>query len=132
MRVRCIKTSLNEAEKLGHGDKFRIQDYPVSVNCEYQVLGLTFLQDKTIWGTGVYYELNHDLCRIMRIPSECFEIIDDKVSRHWVSKEIEIGFYAVWPNEFFREYFHDDLFERRGEVLSEYKRVLELIASDDD
>ena len=130
MKIKCIKNSLESQEQDRYGDRFYPQDFHVTPGKEYTVLGITFVRDKKVWGTGVYYELDFERRRIIRVPIDCFEVIDHRISLYWVAKEIEDGFFAIWPDLFFKEFFHDDLYESVETAVGEFEQIVNLMVNE--
>ncbi|MEM7086259.1 MAG: hypothetical protein AAF489_08765 [Bacteroidota bacterium] len=85
---------------------------------EYLVYGLTFTPNSNY--AQIYHNNN-----LISVPMSLFEIIDDRVSKYWVIKQNEEGTIFLWPEEFFKEYFHDDLSEGVSEIVRTFKNVQE-------
>ncbi|MFC4815679.1 hypothetical protein [Flavobacterium sp. GCM10023249] len=67
--------------------------------------------------------------KLISIPVELFEIIDSRVSKYWLVSYAN-STTRLWPNEFYKEYFHDDLFEEVPEVLSQFSEVKNKLESE--
>ena len=53
-----------------------------------------------------------------------------QTSRYWVAQARENGAFLLWPEEFFIEYFHDDLSEGIGETVVIFKAVVNRMSAE--
>lgn len=123
MRVRCLAATLSEE----HRAKLRttnLTEYQLVVGGSYLVLGITMMITGEPHGGGVHYQILNDSGAIRSIPSMLFEIEDARCSRYWVAQARENGALLLWPEEFFIEYFHDDLSEGIREAVVKFKAVV--------
>lgn len=111
MRVRCISTQLTNDQK----HQLRLigpsSIYQIVPGQTYLVLGITFMFPIEPYGGGVHYEILNDNGQTRGIPSCLFEIQDPRCSKYWIAREHEGGSLHLWPEEFYAEFFHDDLSE---------------------
>lgn len=88
----------------------------------------TFEYRRWIYSLCCYNSKDYDVCanyidkKLISIPIELFEIIDSRVSKYW-SISYSDSTTRFWPNEFYQEYFPDDLFEEVTEVISHFNEV---------
>ena len=122
MIIKCTSLLPNEeqAKKLGKTFQSGKQNFWLEIGKEYVVYGLRILQG------SIWVELVSDTNYLYSVPLCLFEVVDKKVSKYW-----EIGLRKnniyFWPNSFYKEYYHDDLFEGVPEVLENFLRIKSLI-----
>jgi len=75
------------------------------------------------------YDIVDDEGRLTSLPSHMIEIVDGHISSAWMFREISGGF-VLWPEEFFVEYFHDDLSEGDAASVATFNRVRQRIATE--
>lgn len=130
MRVRCVQTALTRNQERDLGTSYRAdQDFHVTIGREYVVLGLNFSVNSNVHGTGVWAHLVTDFGNLAWAPLELFEIIDSRVSKYWVARKADHVF-TLWPESFYREFYHDDLAEGVAEVVMDFNRVRSLLESE--
>lgn len=112
MKVKVIKLEINNVDKSVINSKMK--DF-LNIGDEYIVYGLT------MQNTIIYVQIYIDN-KLISIPIELFEIIDSRVSKYWLVTYTDIT-TRFWPNEFYQEYFHDDLFEEIPEIVSKFNDV---------
>ncbi|TCV90940.1 hypothetical protein [Biostraticola tofi] len=117
MKVTCIENRLTSNQKLKLGiateNDFK---YPFEIGETYTVLGITCQMGQTILEMPYFY--------IFPAPMCLFNIVDDRLSSYWkLRKRSEHGI-SFWPEEFYQEYFHDDLSDGVPEVVDIYKQVI--------
>lgn len=101
MVVRCIKTSIPGASPSIINSN--LQEY-LEAGADYIVYGIRISEDTN------YYMIFDD-GHLVEVPSQLFEIIDDKVSPLWIIRCEETNGMTFWP-----ELFHsDDFFENFSE-----------------
>ncbi|WP_306353312.1 hypothetical protein [Flavobacterium sp. '19STA2R22 D10 B1'] len=112
MKVKVIKLEIKNVEKSVINSKM---EGFLNIGDEYIVYGLTM--QKNIMYVQIYIDN-----KLISIPIELFEVIDSRVSRYWLVTYTNIT-TRFWPNEFYQEYFHDDLFEEVPETVSKFNDV---------
>jgi hypothetical protein len=123
--ARCIRTTLTAEQRLatnapGH---FHPQ-YQVMPGKEYVVLGVSFFIGSTVYGNGPLFQICDDAGRCVSMPTALFDLVDPRPSRFWVAKRIGEADFVLWPEEFYREYFHDDLSERDAKTVATFNEVV--------
>lgn len=131
MKVRCIATSLTAPQK----EQLRIThavtaDHQLIVGSSYLVLGITFMMPVEPHGGGVRYEILNDFGNCIGIPACLFEIEDARCSRYWLARHKPNGALLIWPEEFFADYFHDDLSEGERDAVDAYQHVVARMQSE--
>ena len=93
----------------------------LQVGKEYVVLGISHDTRSEYWITHLL-ELPDELGGCTYAPLCLFEITDPRPSIFWKAKIIDNDL-TLWPPEFYREFFHDDLSEGKPEI----KRVFDIV-----
>jgi hypothetical protein len=124
MLIRCISVFPDEAQLEALGERFhRLQRFDITQGMTYTVLGLTFYVQSTVYGSGVYAELENDSGQLASAPLLLFEIVDERPSQHWVARLWSDGTFAWWPESFFQHGYHDRLSNGVAEVRRDYELV---------
>ncbi len=124
MKVKCIATRINDEQKkmLRVMDNINpICDSRFIIGKEYMVLGISYETSPSYW-TTVLYELRDETGICLSVPACLFEIIDPRPSVFWRARH-NFPNFTLWPPEFYREFFHDDLSEGKPEI----KRVFDIV-----
>jgi hypothetical protein len=125
MKVTCIQDRLINDQKLKLGiateNDFK---YPFEIGETYTVLGITCRMGQTILEMPYFY--------IFPAPMCLFAITDERPSSYWKIKKIDENKISLWPEEFYQEYFHDDLSDGIPEVISIYKQVVRKLEEEFD
>ncbi len=126
MKVRCISKSVSaeQARAIGMPERYN-PEWALTVRREYLVLGIRFLLHLPHFGSAPVLEIQEDnrhYC--VSIPSCLFEIVDPRPSRFWVVKKQGDFDLALWPEEFYARFFHDDLTEGVKAVREVYQAVV--------
>jgi hypothetical protein len=129
MKVRCLARELSEEQRVQLRTTNLIE-YQLVVGRSYLVLGITMMTAGEPHGGGAHYQILNDYGAIRSIPSLLFEIEDVRCSRFWVAKSRENGALLLWPEEFFIEYFHDDLSEGIQETVEIFKAVVNRMSAE--
>jgi hypothetical protein len=132
MLVRCVAGHLTEDQKEQLLVKDPAPEYQLRVGGEYLVLGMTFLLPALPHGGGVRYEILNDYGKCRSIPAFLFELIDSRVSKHWVARQDDDGAVVLWPPEFYAKFFHEDLSEGVAETVQTLSKVVELLRRESD
>lgn len=119
MIVECI----DKKQLIRFPDKVIQRDYNITVGRLYLVYGLQVKGDASI-----HIEYLSDSGNLSEAPLELFKIKDGRVSRYWQVKVWGDGNLTIWPELFYKEYFHDDLsegIEENVQAFIELKKLLE-------
>jgi len=104
-------------------DYYRKQAFHIHGDGTYTVLGLTFHIRSNLYGSGVTVQIDDDYGRLASVPLCLFEIVDDRMSSHWVARQWADGTVAMWPPSFFIDFYYDDLSEGVDEIVRDHARV---------
>lgn len=131
MKVKCISTNLTAQQKavLGLTDN---QDphYPYVIGEDYTVLAMS---SKIGINAGTLLQLQKiPMDYIISVPLCLFDIVDDRPSAYWRIKKLSEHEISLWPEEFYQEYFHDDLSDGVPEVVDIYKKVVKKLEEEFD
>lgn len=131
MKVKCLATSLTVQQKSDLG-LMNNQDpqYPYTVGQTYTVLAMS---SKVGVNAGTLLQLQKvPMDYIISVPLCLFDIVDDRPSSYWRIQKRSDYEISLWPEEFYQEYFHDDLSDGVPEVVEIYKKVLERLEKEFD
>jgi|GEM_PF-1034292 len=87
------------------------RDYSLTPGRRYLVLGITFVPKSVQAASPILYQVLNDHGSVSHVPVEFFAIENGQCSAFWEVRQHEDGSMLVWPQEFFAEFFHDDLTE---------------------
>lgn len=125
MIVRCIEQYPTPAQLEVLGAEFyRKQGFGVTQGKEYLVLGLSFTIKASMLGTGAALMVEDDDGHPTDAPLCLFEIVDPQVSSYWEARATENGWLTLWPPSFYRDHYHEDLFDGEPELEEDFKRVV--------
>lgn len=94
---------------------------------EFLVLGLTVNRDSMQFSDSILLQLDTGTGKVFFAPLSDFEIIDGRVSKHWLVKDVGSAIHMA-PEVFHQAYFHDDLSEGEPLVNAKYQEVLSLLS----
>jgi hypothetical protein len=125
MRVKCINRELTEEQRLLFKvpPLFRTK-YQISIGKEYLVLGISFEVNSPVYGNMALLEIVNDADLCLSVPAALFEIVDSRCSSFWEARFYDDGTVAIWPTEFYKTYFHDDLSNDDPETRKAFESVL--------
>jgi hypothetical protein len=128
MKVNCIATKLTEQQKKQLGLEITLNpQYPFIIGTTYTVLALS---SKVGLNAGTILQIPGRY--IIPAPLCLFEIVDERPSIYWKIKKRSDYELSLWPEEFYQEYFHDDLSEGVPEVVAIYNQVVERLEKEFD
>ncbi|WP_134707125.1 hypothetical protein [Rahnella sp. CJA17(1/100)] len=128
MKVKCIATSLTTEQKQNMGlNECEDPQYPFVIGEIYTVI-------------GVHTQIGRYAGTILKIPMKyavpapvcLFKIVDERPSLYWKIKQLSEYEISLWPEEFYQEYFQDDLTDGVPEVVEIYKSVVERLEKEFD
>jgi hypothetical protein len=105
-------------------------EFQITPTREYLILGLQFAIGSDIYGTGVLFDIEDDAGRCVSVPSSLFEITDATASKWWLARQNERGWFKLWPEEFYTDYFHDDLSEDVAVCVRKFQDVKQRLESE--
>lgn len=128
MKVICLANQLTKDQKkqLGISEKNDFQ-YPIEIGEFYTVLGIS--NDLSQNGCII---LDIPYFYIFSVPLCLFDIIDDRPSKYWKIKKSSDHELTMIPEEFYQEYFYDDLSNGFPEIVEIYKQVVEKLEKEFD
>jgi len=119
MIVRCISNELTVEQKGVLPEEFRSSDFHVTIEREYIVFGLTInsINDQTVCLVQHISDYGH----LINTPMFLFDITDKRVSKYWEIKIHSDESITFWIPSFYKEYYHDDLFEGVPEIKEDFE-----------
>lgn len=132
MRARCLGNFLREAQRaqigLAPGSSI---EHALTPGKEYVVLGLSVSPPGARNGSGVFLSVCNDWGQYREVSICLFEIVDDRCSRYWRARIGGVSTLILWPDEFYSEFFLDDLSEGFSEPLAIFREVVLRIQAED-
>ncbi|MFC4232786.1 hypothetical protein ACFOW1_12870 [Parasediminibacterium paludis] len=124
MLAYCKTSCISEEQKRNLG-MYSKGDFHITEGKQYLVFGLTFLKngDEHILNIEILSDYNH----LISVPAIYFEFTDSRVSKYWEIKMFDDGSITLWPNSFYKEFYHEDLFEEVQENIEDFKHVKKCI-----
>ena len=122
-RQRCPSKEQNVI--LGYDERNAV-GFELTVGLEYTVLGINFHSVSPI-NKGVIFLLRDDIGRCAFVPMCLLDISNAHPSKFWIAEKSNESNLLLWPEEFFSEYFHDDLSDGVPAVVETFERVCQLL-----
>ena len=125
MRVRCIHRELTDEQRalLKAPSRFR-PDHQLTVGKDYLVLGMVSIIDSPQYGNTALFEIVNDHRQFVLYPAVLFETSDPRCSSYWRASIFDDGAVALRPEEFEREFFHDNLSEGDSATQQVFRAVV--------
>ena len=132
MKVRCIKNQLTEKECKAINTEMTTGPgrTDITLGKTYVVLSLSFYSSGSYFH-GTIIDIIDDDDQYTRLPLCYFDVVDPRVSIFWRARAVEHGM-RLWPAEFHREFFHDDLSDGVPEVVAMFNRAVERLTYEFD
>jgi len=110
MKIRCTNRELTDEQRalIKAPSRFR-PDQRLTVGKEYLVLGIVSIVDSPQYGNTALFEVVDDDRHLVLYPAVLFEVTDPRCSSFWRAAVQHDGTVTLRPEEFYREFFHDDL-----------------------
>lgn len=129
MKVLCISTQLSAKRK----DEMDLHLTDFSSYFKegeiYTVLGVTC---RILPKAALFLQIKYDFGILIQIPLDLFELVDNRPSKFWRIKRFDSGTLALWPEEFYQEFFHDDLSNQEPKVWETFLKVVKKIEHEFD
>jgi hypothetical protein len=112
MKIKCKNRELTEEQRaiLKAPSRFS-PTHALTLGKEYLVLGIVSIIDSPQYGNTALFEVVNDDGQFVLFPAVLFEVTDARCSSYWKAAVYGGGSVALRPEEFCREFFHDDLSE---------------------
>lgn len=126
MIARCNTTSWTseDAARFG-GNPLSTPVFSLTIGRDYLVLGVQFIRKSTIYGAVTLLDIENDDGVLVPIPNILFQIVDGQISKCWEARQDADGDLKFWPQEFYRDYFHDDLSNGNAAALTAFRAARE-------
>jgi len=95
--------------------------YQLSVGRDYTVLGILFVVESRVFGSAPLFDVEDDAGVCCPVPACLFEIVDARPSQYWRARGVGPFDLALWPEEFYQEYFHDHLSDGFAEEVRMFR-----------
>ena len=125
MKIRCINRELTEEQRtlLKASSRFR-PIHRLTVGKEYLVLGIISIIDSPQYGNSALFEIVNDHGQFVIIPAILFEVSDPRCSCYWRAAAHKNGTLTLRPQEFYREFFDEDLSEGEPAARQVFRAVV--------
>lgn len=132
MKVLCLKNHLTgvQRDKIGLPSGGSIE-HAISSGKEYRVLGVTVRSRVAASGDGTYFCIENDWGQARFVSALLFEMSDARCSRHWRMQLRDDGTLLLWPEEFYEEFFLDDLSEGDEGACKIFAALLQRLERED-
>jgi hypothetical protein len=131
MTATCIALSLTEDQRMQLGATPQLQSvYQLSVGKEYTILGVLFVVQSSIFGSEPLFDIQDDMGFCNSVPACLFEVADARPSRYWRAKRVGSFDLALWPEEFYQEFFHDHLSNGMPDEVEIFKDLTQRLKSE--
>ena len=133
MKVKCVKNQLTEEECKAINAEVTTGPgrTDITIGKTYIVLGLNFYSENGTYFRGTVIDFIDDQGQYAWTTLAYFEIVDPRVSIFWRAK-VGLTHFSLWPAEFHREFFHDDLSDGVPEVVAMFNRAVERLTYEFD
>ncbi len=108
---------------------YKSQEFSLAIGYEYTVLAMSFLYDSNVYGDCCTIQYCHG-DRLAQAPLCLFEIVDARTSKYWLVKRGSGQNVFLWPEPFFREFFHDDLSEGDMHAYEDLQKIRSLLETE--
>jgi hypothetical protein len=122
MQIVCKAGKATPAQKEIMGLPYSNSDFDITEGVTYLVFGMT-IDMRENKNSVCFIQILSNGGHLITAPLFLFDITDNRVSRYWELKISSEGFLTLWPPSFYREYYHDDLFEEVDEVVKDFNLV---------
>lgn len=102
LRCRTAEPTPEQREHLGSAIR-KGESLHLELGEEYVALGLE------VWKGIVWIDFAENDRTVISAPLFLFDIIDGRVSEHWIVRALEDGTVRLWPELLFERAFHDRL-----------------------
>ena len=132
MKVLCIQNTIDDnlASKVGLADGEPKLYRSITLGTEYVVLGMSYDPSSTCYANHPVVEVKNDGGGLSSIPLFMFDVVDNAASKHWLLKYSENGLLTLFPESFYKDFYHDDLSEGIPEIEDDFRKVCELLENE--
>lgn len=132
MKVVCIQENIDDrlAQEVGLGEG-QPRYYNLTQSKEYVVLGLSYFPDADVYARNPVIEIKNDTGGMTSAPLFLFKVIDDTPSKYWhikFNKEEDV--LRIWPESFYKDFYHDDLSEGVPEIERDFIEVCKMLEAE--
>lgn len=132
MKVRAKSLALSDGQIEAAGANLMLRPkYSLSLGKCYVVLGIYFPSFSKIFGRSAVFRLVDDDGSCIPCPAQLFDIVSDKPSQYWRARISETDFF-LFPEEFYEQYFFDDLLEGVPSVEAKFIKIRGLLEEEAD
>lgn len=100
-----------------------LEKHNISYHRSYVVLGVT-LEINQDNQPIITIEIQDDANNLSSLPLDLFHLVSNTCSKYWKLSVSDHMGVKLWPEEFYSQYFHDDLSSGIKSVLETYKKLV--------
>lgn len=131
MIVRCIADELTTQQHASIGGRSTGGRWPITVDKDYLVFGLTVHFGSFTFGSGVYCEIEQDHDEfLIPMPLALFSMVDSRVSPTWRLQTYDDGGLTLWPETLYQPSFNDRLSDGELEALVAYRALKSVLEAE--
>ena len=105
-------------------------EFALTKGRDYLVFGVQFIAFSSIYGRIVLFDIENDDGVLLPVPNTLFDVVDGRVSNCWTVQQDAGADIKIWPEEFYRDYFHDDLSNGDAEAVAAFAKVRHRLESE--
>lgn len=125
MRVKCLSGYLKEGDREKIGLPLGVSvEHAITPGNEYVVLGFSIEPKGAINGSGSFVYVVNDWGQCRSISMQLFDLVDARCSRYWYARNYDDGAVSLWPEEFYADYFLDDLIEGDAKANETFAKLM--------
>ncbi len=96
------------------------------IGTEFIVYGIDFAAGNVFYRVGNPPDEDYAI----QCLAVLFEIVDERISRHWCWRMLPGGRFVLWPLSWFTEYYHDRLSEGDPVIASDFAEVRQIFRAE--
>lgn len=127
LKCNSVLPNKEQAKKLNKTYRPGKQDFGLKKGNIYIAFGL-YYNEGNPWVDIVCEETKTPY--LHPVPLMLFDIIDGRPSKYWDIRMDKNGDMIMRPPSFYKEYYHDDLFEEIPEVVEDFMRIKSLLENE--
>jgi hypothetical protein len=125
MRLKCLARELTVEQRKGtNAPALFAPRFQITEGRAYLVLGIEFLVNSPVYGNCCLFAIQDDAGKLVSAPSMLFEVVDGRVSKYWRAGTHGEFCVMLWPEEFYKDYFHDRVTDGDADAREDLKAVV--------
>lgn len=125
MIIECISRLLSPEQGAKLGASFPAERAELlEVGRRYVCLGLQYESASILWGTGAWVQIAVGADQLLVAPLALFTVVEPTPSTYWQVRLWKQGSLTLWPEAFYRNYFHADLEAGKAEARDAFQEMV--------